>query len=304
VGLAFLLPEFFIEDFTSPDAAPGYVITGIISAFIVGITIAIMLKFGAFERKEFSKDAENALSWKESYQITFRNKAFIIYCLIALAIFIVYGILPTVMPLYAQHILNSQDPGLLLLVALIASAISTPLWMKLRERIGVRKSYMIAVLFWAVTLLLFLFAIDETTAYILIIPVGFGLGGSLYIYDQGLAEIIDDDEVRSGVSLRREGAYYGVVALFNRLSGAINLIVLAIVFAGAGWGDYELRDPETGRIILPFVTIFWPLIILVIAFILLYFYPLDRERVEENEKLRDELHDKKRKETNIPREVK
>ncbi|TFF93795.1 MAG: MFS transporter [Promethearchaeota archaeon] len=304
VGLAFLLPEFFIEDFTSPDAAPGYIITGIIAAFIVGITIAIMLKFGAFERKEFSKDAENALSWKESYQITFRNKAFIIYCLIALAIFIVYGILPTVMPLYAQHILNSQDPGLLLLVALIASAISTPLWMKLREKIGVRKSYMVAVLFWAVTLVLFLFAIDETTAYILIIPVGFGLGGSLYIYDQGLAEIIDDDEVRSGVSLRREGAYYGVVALFNRLSGAINLIVLAIVFAGAGWGDYELRDPETGRIILPFVTIFWPLIILVIAFILLYFYPLDRERVEENEKLRDELHDKKRKETNIPREVK
>lgn len=177
----------------------------------------------------------------------------------------------------------------------IASAASTPLWMILREKIGVRKSYIVAVLFWAVTLLFFLFATDETTAFILIIPVGFGLGGSLYMYDQGLAEIINDDEVRSGMSLRRESAYYGVVALFNRLSGAINLIVLAIVFAGAGWGDYELRDPETGRIILPFITVFWPLIILVIALILLYLYPLNKARVEENEKLRDELHERKRK---------
>ncbi|MFO8019029.1 MAG: MFS transporter, partial [Promethearchaeia archaeon] len=140
-------------------------------------------------------------------------------------------------------------------------------------------------------------ATDELTAYIFIIFVGIGLGGSLYIYDQGIAELIDDDEVRSGISVRREGAYYGVVALFNRLSGAINLIVLALVFGGAGWGDYELRDPAQGPIILPIVQIYWPVIVLVIALILLYFYPLTQERVAENERLKEDLHDKKRKET-------
>ncbi|TXT58469.1 MAG: Glucuronide carrier protein [Promethearchaeota archaeon] len=294
VGLAFLLPEFFIEDFTSPASAPGYLTNGIVAAIIVIVTIAIMLLFGCFERKEFSKDAENAPSWKESYKITFKNKAFIIYCLIALAIFIVYGILPTVMPLYAEFILSMGDPGLILFVALIVSAVSTPIWMKLRNKLGVRKSYMISVLFWAGSLLLFLLARDEITGYLFIIVVGIGLGGSLYLYDQGIAEIIDDDEVRSGISVRREGAYYGVVALFNRLSGAINLIVLALVFAGAGWGAYELADPSKAPIILPAVTIYWPVFILVIALVLLYFYPIDQERVEENEQLRDKLHDEKR----------
>jgi GPH family glycoside/pentoside/hexuronide:cation symporter len=298
VGLAFLLPEIIIGDLVSADPG-GYVINGIIAAIIVGVTIAIMIKFGCFERKEFSKDVEGAPSWKESYRITFKNKAFMIYCVIALAIFIVYGILPTVLPLYAKHILGSEDPGLILLIGLLVSAASTPLWMYLRKKLGVRKSYIISASSWAVSLLLYLLAFNELTGYIFIIFVGIGLGGSLYIYDQGIAELIDDDELRSGISVRREGAYYGVVALFNRLSGAINLIVLSVVFAGAGWGDYALADPAQAPIILPIVQVFWPVFILIIAVILLYFYPLTQERVEENERLKKELHDKKRKEVSM-----
>ncbi|MBD3193425.1 MAG: hypothetical protein GF317_00100, partial [Candidatus Lokiarchaeota archaeon] len=101
VGFAFLLPEIIIGDLVAAEPLD-YVINGIVAAIIVGVTIAIMLKFGCFERKEFAKDVENAPGWKESYKITFKNKAFMIYCLIALAIFIVYGILPTVIPIYAD----------------------------------------------------------------------------------------------------------------------------------------------------------------------------------------------------------
>jgi GPH family glycoside/pentoside/hexuronide:cation symporter len=293
VGFAFLLPEILIGDLVAASPVD-YVFNGIVAAIIVAIAIGIMIKFGCFERKEFAKDVEKAPTWKESYKITFKNKAFLIYCLIALMIFIVYGILPTTMPLYAEHILGSEDPGLILLVGLLVSAASTPLWMHLRKKLGVRKSYMIAAAFWALSLLLYLFAYDPLTGYLFIVFVGIGLGGSLYIYDQGIAEIIDDDEVRSGIDVRREGAYYGIVALFNRLSGAINLVVLALVFGGAGWGNYEVADPAKAPIILPIVQIFWPVLILVIALILLYFYPLTQERVEENEKMKEELHDKKR----------
>ncbi|TXT65675.1 MAG: hypothetical protein BAJALOKI3v1_80001 [Promethearchaeota archaeon] len=73
--------------------------------------------------------------------------------------------------------------------------------------------------------------------------------------------------------------------------------MLALVFGGAGWGDYELRDPALGPIILPIVQIYWPVIILVIAIILLYFYPLTQERVAENEEMKNQLHEKKRLET-------
>lgn len=300
VGLvfAFLLPEIFIEDITNEYnysyTASQFVLNGAVAAIIVFITIVIMLKWGCFERKEFSKDVESAPNWKESYKITFKNKAFMVYSVIALAIFIVYGILPIMMPFYVFYILNMDDPGLVILLALLSSAIFTPLWMKLRNKWGVRKSYMVSVIFWAASLVLFMFAFDEVTGYLFIIVVGIGLGGSLYLYDQGIAEVIDDDEVRSGINVRREGAYYGVVALFNRLSGAINLLVIAIVFSGTGWGEWEFRDVSSAPITLRLLVIVWPLIILIIALILLYFWPIHGKRLEENRRMKAELHAKKK----------
>ena len=290
---AFLLPEVFIGDIISatPDK---YVLNGAVAAIIVLITIVIMLIWGCFERKEFSKDVEGAPNWKESYKITFKNKSFMIYSGIALAIFIVYGMLPIMMPIYAESILGSSDPGLIILVGLLTSAAFTPLWMKLRNKWGVRKSYMYSVIFWAGSLFLFMFASNEVTGYIFVIVVGIGLGGSMYLYDQGLAEVIDDDEVRSGINVRREGAYYGVVALFNRLSGAINLLVIAIVFSGTGWGEWEFRDESAAPITLRLLLIAWPIIILLVAFVLLYYWPIHGERLKENKRKLAELHEKKR----------
>ncbi|MFX0056897.1 MAG: MFS transporter [Candidatus Hodarchaeota archaeon] len=300
IGLifAFLLPEVFIEDIANVHGYPytmsQFVLNGAVAAIIVLITIAIMLKWGSFERKEFSKDVEGAPKWKESFKITFKNKAFMIYSGIALAIFIVYGILPIMMPFYVIYILNMEDPGLVILLALLSSAAFTPLWMKLRNKWGVRKSYMFSVIFWAASLILFMFAFDEITGYLFVLIMGIGLGGSLYLYDQGIAEVIDDDEVRSGIDVRREGAYYGVVALFNRLSGAINLLVIAIVFSGTGWGEWEFRDESAAPITLRLLVIVWPILILLVALVLLYFWPIHGDRLEENKRKLAELHAKKR----------
>lgn len=301
IGLAFayLLPEVFIEDIANvkglPQTPGQFVLNGAVAALIVLVTILIMLKFGSFERKEFSKDAEGAPSWKESFKITFKNKAFITYCITALCVFIVYGMLPTMMVFYGQFVLNTSDPGLLIFVGLIFSAVSTPFWMWVRKKLGVRKSYMISLTFWAATLIIFILATDEISGYLAIILVGLGLGGSLYLYDQGLAEIIDDDELRSGKKVRREGAYYGVVALFNRFSNGINFLVIGIVFTGTGWGEYSPKPGADVIIGLRFLVGIWPVIIIAIALVFLYMWPIHGKRLEENFKMRADLHAKKRK---------
>ena len=112
--------------------------------------------------------------------------------------------------------------------------------------------------------------------------------GIFLIFSNGVG--IDDDEVRSGISVRREGAYYGVVALFNRLSGAINLIVIATVFSGTGWGDWEFRDETLAPITLRFLVVIWPVIILIIALILLKYWPIHGDRLQENKRLQEQLH--------------
>jgi GPH family glycoside/pentoside/hexuronide:cation symporter len=299
LAIAFVLPEFIITDITNkqnlPETPGQFLLNGVIAAIIVGITIMIMLKFGSFERKEFAKDALNAPSWKESYRITLKNKAFVGYCIVAIAIYIVYSILPIMLPFYAVYVIGMDDPGFLIFSGLVVAAASTPLWMYFRKKFGVRRSFIIALIYWAISLLLFMLAVSVITAYLFIIFMGIGLGGSLYLYDQGLAEIIDDDEVRSGLGIRREGAYYGVVSLFNRFSTAINALVIGIVFTGVGWAKY---DPKAGTDIilgLRFLVVIWPVIIICIALIFLYLWPIHGKRLEENQKMLNELHKKKKR---------
>jgi len=301
LAIAYLVPEFIIEDIANtqglPQTSGQFLLNGVIAAIIVLITILIMLKFGSFERKEFSKDVESAPSWKESYKITFKNKAFMIYCVIALAVFIVYAILPPMVPFFAVFVIEMEDPGFLMFVGLLVGALSAPLWMWLRKKWGVRKSYITALIYWACSLLLFMMAFDEFTGYLFTAIMGVGLGGTLYLYDQGMAEIIDDDEIRSGINVRREGAYYGVVAFFNRFSTAINYLVIGIIFTGTGWGVYDPKPGVDVILGLRFLVGIWPAIIIGIALVCLYFYPIHGKRFEENQKMLAELHTKKKEST-------
>jgi len=305
LSIAYLLPGIIIKDMTNrhnlPETPQQYFFMGVILAIVVLISYIILLKWGVFEREEFAKDAEKAPSLKESLSITLRNKAFVIYCIVLLCIFCVYGMLPSMMPLYGTFVLgmaeeNSFLIGLLLFIGLIVGALFTPVWMWLQKKLGVRKCFMISIGYWALSTLLFITATDVFTAFIYMIIMGPAVGGVLYFYDQGMAEIIDDDSVRSGFDARREGAYYGVSALFNRFAGILIMLVISIVFTGAGWSQYD-PNPSVDVILgLKFLVGIFPAIMLSIAFLCLCFWPIHGKRLEENKRLLKEQFVKKQRE--------
>ncbi|TFG16862.1 MAG: hypothetical protein EU530_11360, partial [Promethearchaeota archaeon] len=207
-----------------------------------------------------------------------------------LAVFIVYNILPTIVPFYVEQVLlgTSDDSSYIVFVALLSGMVATPFWMWLQKKIGIRIAYMISLSFWGVTLGLMSFlpqAGGIGLAYILTGVMGIGLGGSLYLYDQGLALVIDDDAARSGLKTRREGAYYGVVAFFNRFSTGINLGIIAIVFQTTGWGTYDPRPGINTQLGIRALIGIWPIVVIMIALICLYYWPIHGQRYEENKKI-------------------
>ena len=68
---------------------------------------------------------------------------------------------------------------------------------------------MVGVVFWSIGSLFIAFAPSFEIALIAAIVDGIGLGGGLYFYDQCIAEIIDEDEIKHGT--RRSGIYYAVL---------------------------------------------------------------------------------------------
>ncbi|MHA1703659.1 MAG: MFS transporter, partial [Promethearchaeota archaeon] len=105
VAIGFVAPTFIITDLTNQydyaNTQNQFIINGIIAAIIICIMYFITIKWGARKSPEFANDAMKAPSFIDSLKYTLGNKAFLIYLIPALGTWIVIGILPAVIPLWA-----------------------------------------------------------------------------------------------------------------------------------------------------------------------------------------------------------
>lgn len=292
---AFLLPGIFISSYTSPG--PGeYPTFALVVAIIVIIPGLIFLKFSPKGRTEFKQEYKEAPSFFNALKYCIKSKSFMRYIPAEIANWFVYGMLPVVVPLYGEFILGIEDPfmiSLLLGVTFLSAAIfMTLLWKPLVQKIGPRKSWLISMTIWIITLapLFFLGPGMEVAAFAVFFLIGIGLSGSLYIIDIIIADIIDEDEVKTGV--RREGGYYGVNIFFQRFATVFVFLIIGPVFLIADWGEFSpINIPDFELRSLMFI---YPAIALIIALIAIYLYPLDGANLKQIKTLLAELHKKKK----------
>ena len=296
---AFVFPTLIIDDLTNrynrPETLTQYQLVGILAGIIILVTYVIILKWGVREPKEFSKDAETALSFKSTVKASFKNKSFLWFLIPTLGTWMVIGITPALAPLHMTYAIGIEDSeliGLVLLVLFLSAAASTPLWENIRRKKGARMSGMVGVVFWAIGCMFLAFSTSFEMALIAAIIDGIGLGGGLYFYDQCIAEIIDEDEITQGT--RRSGIYYAVLNFFIKFSAILNFLIIGIVFSSVDWQTYTPNPGVDTIFALRFLMGIFPLILLIFSFIGLYFYPIHGERLMENRKKLTALHEQKR----------
>ena len=292
---AFLLPGIFISSYTSP--LPGeYPTFGIIVAIIIIVPGLLFLKFSPKGRAEFKEDYKKAPGFLNNLKICVKSKSFMRYIPAEICSWFVYGMLPVIVPIYGEFILGFTDPFMISLLLgttfLSAALFMTLLWKPLVQKIGPRKTWLISMSLWIISLmpLLFLGPNMELVAFIVFFLIGIGLSGSLYIIDIIIADIIDEDEVKTG--MRREGGYYGINIFFQRFATVFVFLIIGPVFLIADWGVF---NPIT----IPALEIrslmsIYPAIALIIAIIAIYFYPLDGEKLKQVKAQRDKIHQEKK----------
>ncbi|NMC07745.1 MAG: MFS transporter [Candidatus Lokiarchaeota archaeon] len=297
--LALALPSIIIEDMANehgyPYTADQYLTSGIIAGIIVVVVYSLVIKLGVEERVEFSKDSESAPSFGDSVKFTFKNKSFRIFLVAAMAMWICNGILPSMFPLFAAYAIGISDPtvgGILLLLSFIVGAVTMPLWAHMRKKRGARFVGIVALAWWGVSLLLLMMSWNVESGIVFMLIMGFGLGGSIYFYDQCIAEIIDEDEVTLGI--RRSGSYYGVITFIIRLSMVLNFVIVGLLFTGAEWSVFTPNPGVEPVMALRFLIGIYPAIVLTFGLVSLWKYPIHGARLQEIRGKLDELHSKKR----------
>ncbi len=233
--------------------------------------------YGAEERPEFAE--EKSLSFTEALKQTYMNKSFITYVVAAMLIQYTFVALQAVIPFYTKYVLNATEfQKTLFLGALFVMAIPfAPIWAKLISRFGAKKSMLYAGAWYAVCLLPFLAVTNYVHAVITAVFLAFGLAGLLVLLDIFIADIVDEDEVRTG--LRREGMYFGVNGFMIRLGISMNAIIMGKVLDAFGYNPNLEVQPAgalTGMKLLMTVA---PILAMIAALLIFRHYPLEGERL-------------------------
>ena len=219
---AFALPAIFIPDFSNPKYLAQYQMYSIVVAIIIVMAGLLFLKLSPREKPEFKNEYKNVPSFLTTLKISTKNKSFRRYLPGEIAIWFVIGIHTTIVPLYGKFVLGIGEGETIFLALLLALTFISVviflniLWRPLLQRIGARKTWLIAVTVYFLTIVPLMFITDRWQAMIVFFLIGIGLSGPILMFDIILADIIDEDEVNTGT--RREAGYYGVKAFFFKLS--------------------------------------------------------------------------------------
>lgn len=289
--MAFLIPGLFIGEVTQRE---GYLVNGIVTSIIIGLSLLFSLKFGVIEREEFKLDSEEEYGFFSGLKYSLKNRSFVLYTLMFFLfeyILLLYG---TLVPFYSLHVLGVTSTfmaSILLGMLFIVGMIAVVLWHYLDVKLGSRKGYAIALICFMITVIPLYFISDFMLALMIFIIIGVGFGGLLYFIYLLIADVIDEDELNTGK--RHEGTFFGITNFFMRLAMIFSILTISIVFNVVGWETY---DPKPGIDIvngIRLLVVLFPIIALGASLVCLYFYPYTKEYVADMKEKLAKLHTEK-----------
>lgn len=305
VIIGFVLPTIFIKNLvpveglsaTEMDKIPSdYIIAGVIIGILTIIGGLLFYKYGMKEPEHVDHYAKEGVEEKAPGMIkmlkeTLKNRAFIIFCVANLIKWVTFKMLTTIIALYAIWVLGIKEGNImisaLLLAAFLTAGALFPLMKNIGMKLGWRNAFILSQLIWCLALVPFWFIDGQPyLGLICMMLMGFGLSGAIYFVEPIIAQIIDEDEVKTGK--RRAGSYYGINGLINRYSTILVFLILALVLKQYGWEQYlvgtgvEILPSEIDNLIMALKVLMVPINIganlLVVLFLL--WYPLHGKRLQ------------------------
>jgi Na+/melibiose symporter-like transporter len=183
---------------------------------------------------------------------------------------------------FFQFVLGfERESQTLLAIFFVAGLLGVPIWWWLGRRVGKHHALQIAFTYTAVTTAL-LFVMPHG-AFHIVAPfmalAGLGQGGGVLLTRSLMADVVDDDELKTGA--RRSGVYFGLLLTTSKLGLATGPLAYAVL----GWAGFDANagannTPEAlGTLSALFIGV--PIVLCLLGALSLRNYPLDENRQAE-----------------------
>ena len=295
-----LLPEIFREYRTRTDVAARMNIVLTIAQMLgiaLPLTIAAALGWpmmgalfaavsmaalvaGLSDMRESRPSASFDMSFTAALRATLFNRSFVCVTLAQMLRFIATQAQATGIIFFVKYSLGRPEHSATTMLAtvFVVSALTVYLWRQfIAVRFDARATAMAAYLFAALGASSMWFASSLESAHFTAILIGMGFAGIFLMDNVLLADVVDEDEARTGT--RREAMYFGV----SSMAGPLALAIVSVVFGAVSstFGYDPTLDAQPASVALGFrlfITL-TPTIRLIAAAIVISFYPLLGERL-------------------------
>lgn len=251
---------------------------------IIGSGTALVMFVSLLGSKENPRiQGGESLSLGPAIKNTLVNKSFVTFVLFNLFFQTVLVMVQGVIPFYTQFalLLTDTQKTFVLLAVFLMAIISQLLWNKVVVRVGTRRTAIIGIGLFTVFLIPLAFVKTLGVGIAFFALLGVGLGALLLVEDMMVADICDEDFLKTGA--RREGMYYGVNALIMRSSVAISAGIIAFVQVRTHYVA-KLTDPTLQphtavvgfRVLMSGI----PAVLMLIALVFILMYPLYGKKLE------------------------
>ncbi len=292
--ISFVLPLVLLTGNESPDAAINF----LIAMIFVGIISAVILFMSSFYLKENKyTQMEETLPVIKGIKETFKNTPFLIFEVANFSFTLAQTILTTAIFYYVQYVLIltgilSTIPLFLVFVMIFVFLI---VFNKLIGKYGVKKTFILALLWTGVSFLLtFFIGWNLYLALIGFILIGIGLSGYLLTNQVVIADIVDYDETRTGK--RRETTYSGINALITKPAISIANWLFLTIITFYGFDANKQTQDFFAQLGIMMGFLYTPSIFLIIGALIMFSYPLDGPKWLKQKAEMIKNHEKKERE--------
>ncbi len=279
--VGFMLPDFFRP---RPGNLEGSLMSLRLSMVAVGIIIALLIILTTLkvkERREFAIVDKPLKFWK-SLSYTLTNKSFWIFVTMNFLLTFMNSIATGAIFYLADYV--TQTSTIILMVYLFTPlALGIPLANLAVRKMGLLRAQQVYCLVGGLGLASLAF-LPVNLIPLSLIVAGLGLSGQQTITYNLLAQVIDDDEVRTGN--RREGAFYGANALVTKPAQSLALFLTSFILEQSGFvtramneGEIFLNQPLSALFGIRLIVGLIPGLAMMVGAALLFFFPLRGERL-------------------------
>ncbi|MGE5139277.1 MAG: MFS transporter [Rudaea sp.] len=256
----------------------GWEAMGISLAIVTAVSLLISARV-IREPKHYQSEEE--LPIQEALRATLQNRSFLTYLTFQLMMQFALSLIIAAIPFFVKYVLHEPETvASYLLFAAFGVAFPTVfIWSRLAIRISARAAMIAAISLFALMLLPFFVVSSVVATLATTALIGLGLGGLVVLPDILLADVIDEDERKTGK--RREGMYFGMQGLLMRGSIVMQVIALNGMLALTGYNPNvsALEQPAMVETGLRSLFSILPAAASAIGMLALLAYPLHGERL-------------------------